>query len=369
MRLDQLTFTRYLAALTVVFFHFGSNAFPATNTWLNPVITAGPIAVSYFFVLSGFIMAVAYYAPLKNNPVPFNQWKYWLARFARIYPVYLVALVLMIGANLKTDGSDPLTVFLSLSTLQAWIPGYAMTLNSPGWSISVEMFFYLSFPVLMLLIRKDKLKYLLVTGIVLWVLTQVLQIGLHNLDSYAPRTPLHEFIYYHPLMHISTFIIGFVTGVYFCDGRMDRLNNRWNGLLALLLTTLIILALAYEYKIESALGVFIDYNNGLIAPLFLALIVILASNRGATKRILSLPFLLLLGEASYSLYILQRPVYGIYDRTLGQWLSMDTNMHFYLFALLLTLLSIASFKYFETPLRRMINSFYVSSAKLDRMSL
>lgn len=364
LRLDQLTFTRYLAALTVVFFHFGQDAYPATNAWLKPVITAGPIAVSYFFVLSGFIMAVAYYAPLQKKPgVEFNQWKYWLARFARIYPVYLAALLLMIAANLKTDGGDPLTVLLSMSMLQAWIPGYAMTLNSPGWSISVEMFFYLSFPLLMLLIRKNHLKYLLVAGVVLWLGTQLLQFSLHNLAEYAPRTALHEFIFYHPLMHINTFIIGFVTGVYFCDGYLDGLKNRWNGLLSLLVTAIIVLVLAYEYKFDATLGFDIDYNNGLIAPLFLALIVLLASNEGLTQKILSIPFLLLLGEASYSLYILQRPVYGIYDRTFGQWLTMDVNMHFYLFVVLLTLLSVASFKYFETPLRRIINAYYVSSGK------
>nr|CAA6800867.1 MAG: Peptidoglycan/LPS O-acetylase OafA/YrhL, contains acyltransferase and SGNH-hydrolase domains [uncultured Thiotrichaceae bacterium] len=364
MRLDQLTFTRYLAALTVVFFHFGQEAFPATNTWLHPVITAGPIAVSYFFVLSGFIMAVAYYAPAKNNPdTSFDKWKYWVARFARIYPVYLIALLLMIGANLKTDGSDPFTVLLSLSTLQAWVPGYAMTLNSPGWSISVEMFFYICFPMLMLLINKDKLKLLLTAGIILWISTQLLQIYLHNLGSYTPGTPLHEFIFYHPLMHINTFVIGLVTGVYFCNGKMDSLNNRWNGLAAFTVTVIIILALAYEYKFKATFGFSIVYNNGLITPLFLALVVLLATNRGVTQKILSWPILLLLGEASYSLYILQRPVFGIYDRTIGQWLALDANLHFYLFALLLTILSVASFKFFETPIRRMINSYYISSGK------
>lgn len=364
MRLEQLTFTRYIAALTVVFFHFGQDAFPATNAWLKPVVTAGPIAVSYFFVLSGFIMAVAYYAPLQKNPaVSFNKWRYWLARFARIYPVYLLALALMIAANLKADGSDPLTVLLSLTTLQAWIPGYAMTLNSPGWSISVEMFFYLCFPLLILLITKDKLKHLLITGVLLWLLTQGLQVYLHNLGSYAPKTALHEFIFYHPLMHLNTFIIGFVAGVYFCNGHMEQLNNRWNGVLATTVMAIIILMLAYEHKFGATWGLSIVYNNGLIAPLFLALIILLATNTGMTQKVLSWPILLLLGEASYSLYILQRPVFGIYDRTLAKWLVMDTNLHFYLFALLLTILSVISFKIFETPVRRMINSCYISSGK------
>lgn len=360
MKLDQITFTRYIAALTVVFFHFGQQAFPATHPWWHPVVTAGPIAVSYFFVLSGFIMAVAYYAPSDR---PFNQWQYWLARFARIYPVYLLALLLMVVANLKTDGRDPLTVLLSLSMLQAWIPGYAMTLNSPGWSLSVEALFYLAFPLLLLLVRKQGVQKLFVVGLVLWVSTQILQAWLHNLPTYAPKTVLHEFIYYHPLMHVSTFILGLVAGIYFCDGKLAWLTNRWNGVCVLLVSALAIFALAYEQRIEAGIGFLIDYNNGLIAPLFLGIIVLLAANNGWTKQVLSLPILVLLGEASYSLYILQRPAYGIYDRTLGNWLHLDPNLHYYLFALLLTVASVLSFKYLETPLRRFINSFYGLSGK------
>lgn len=360
MKLDQLTFTRYIAALTVVFFHFGQQAFPATHAWWHPVVTAGSIAVSFFFVLSGFIMAVAYYQPDRPK---INKLKYWLARFARIYPVYLLALTLMILANLKTDGRDPMAVGLSLSMLQAWIPGYAMVLNSPGWSLSVEALFYLCFPFLLYFVNTQGLKKLVVLSLVLWLSTQFLQIILHNSSSYTAKGILHEFIYYHPLMHLSTFMLGLVVGVAFCKGQFRKLDQAWNGLALLALTLVVILLLAYEKDFEQQLGFLIDYNNGLIAPVFLAILVLLAVNTGWTKRFMSLPFLVLLGEASYSLYILQRPAYGIYDRVLGHWLPLDANLHYYLFAILLTVASILSFKYMETPLRRLINSFYGSSEK------
>lgn len=360
MKLDQLTFTRYIAALTVVFFHFGQQAFPATHAWWHPVVTAGPIAVSYFFVLSGFIMAVAYYQPDAQD---LNKGKYWLARFARIYPVYLLALVLMILANLKTDGRDPLAIGLSLTMLQAWVPGYAMVLNSPGWSLSVEALFYLCFPLLLTFAHRKGLKNLTVLTLVLWLGTQLLQIFLHNSEAYEAKGILHQFIYYHPLMHLSTFMLGLVVGVAFCTGKFRALNQQWNGLAILALTTVVVLLLAYESSVEQQLGFLVDYNNGLIAPVFLAILVLLAVNNGWTKQLMSLPFLVLLGEASYSLYILQRPAYGIYDRLLGHWLPLDANLHYYLFVILLTVASILSFKYMETPLRRLINSFYGSSGK------
>lgn len=362
MKLDQLTFTRYIAALTVVFFHFGQQAFPATHAWWHPVVTAGPIAVSFFFVLSGFIMAVAYYQP-QAQAFQFNKGKYWLARFARIYPVYLLALVLMILANLKTDGRDPLAIGLSLSMLQAWIPGYAMVLNSPGWSLSVEALFYLSFPFLLYFVYRKGIQTLTLITLVVWLSTQCLQIFLHNAPSYEAKGILHQFIYYHPFMHLGSFMLGLVVGIHFCHGRFKVFDQGWNGLAISVLTLVVILLLAYEQHIEQYLGFLIDYNNGLIAPIFLAILVLLAVNSGWTKHFMSLPFLVLLGEASYSLYILQRPAYGIYDRVLGHWLPLDANLHYYLFAILLTVASILSFKYMETPLRRLINSYYGSSGK------
>lgn len=360
MKLQQLTFTRYLAALTVLFFHFGESVFPANHPWWGPIVKAGPIAVSYFFVLSGFIMAIAYY----QRDEAFNKWRYWLARFARIYPIYLLALALMIVANLKTEGSDPITVLLNLSMLQAWFPGYAMTLNSPAWSLSVEAFFYLSFPLLLLAAHRRHLSTLLLVGLLLWLSTQFLQIGLQQLPSYAHRTPLHEFIFYHPLMHISTFILGFVFGVHFCNGKFNWLAGRWNGLALFLLCGLLVMVLAYEKPMRLALNMPGEYyNNGLLVPLFIAIIALLATNTGWTARLCSLPILVLLGEASYSIYILQRPVYGLYERLLGKHLAEYPELNFYLFVIALTTLAILLFKFFETPARRFINSLYSSSEK------
>ena len=59
-KLDQLTITRFIAALSVVFFHGGQQLDIVRQF---PMLTAGPTAVGYFFVLSGFVMALAYHRP------------------------------------------------------------------------------------------------------------------------------------------------------------------------------------------------------------------------------------------------------------------------------------------------------------------
>ncbi len=356
MKLEQLTFTRYLAALTVLFFHFGTHVYLASESWWSTIVTAGPAGVSYFFLLSGFVMAIAYYDPNKA----LNQKRYWLARIARIYPVYLLALSLVLAANLHSVMDDPLILLLNLSMLQAWIPGYAMTLNSPGWSLSVETFFYLSLPFLLLFIQHGHFRKLLIAGLFFWFSTQLLQTILQHLPSYAPRTPLHEFIFYHPLMHWSTFILGLISGIWYKEGKLTSLQSKWNGVFLFLVSALLVLLITYK---EQWLGKGEYFNNGLLVPLFGVLIVLLASNTGWVARLFSWSFFVLLGEASYSLYILQRPVYGIYERLVGKYLTTMPELHFYLFVIILTGLAIMSFKYFESPLRQFINSFYVSSGK------
>lgn len=380
MKLEQLTFTRYIAALTVVFFHFGREAWPANIPWLNPLITAGPIAVCYFFVLSGFIMAIAYYSP-RRSAQPLDNKRYWVARIARIYPVYLLALLFMIAESMRKGTFDGLAAVLNLTMLQAWVPGgYPLSYNSPGWSLSVEAFFYLTFPLWLIWAQKRHFTSLVIVTLLLWLFTQLLQVGLLNnilnpvlgLPAYEARafmqshdqTPLlHDFIYYNPLMHLSTFAMGFVVGVYFRRGYFHRISITTNTVLMLISALLAALLIIEQAALEQALGLKLAYNNGLIAPLFIAFIVFLALDNTFISRLFSLPFLVLLGEASYSLYILQRPVYGVYKQVTARWLSEGSTLHFYIFIVVLTLLAIVSYRYFETPVRHWINQRYVSSGK------
>ena len=362
MRLDHLTFTRFLAALTVVIFHYGGHLAPFNLQPFDQLFQAGPIAVSYFYALSGFIMAIAYYRP--NSPENFNRWKYWLARFARIYPVYLVALLLVFFANYRQTGNatenateNAVTqLLLNLSMLQAWVPTYPLSLNSPGWSLSVEAFFYLCLPLLLWIIYRGGLKILMGFSVVLWFATQLLHIYYLNSADYRPLNALHDFIYYNPLMHLNTFLAGLMVGIVFYTKLMHKPPHRYNTVLLLSTMAVIVLLLILRPRFDLWFSLQIDYTNGLIAPLFLLFIVLLARSQGLISTLLAAPSLVLLGEASYSLYILQRPVYGLYHNYFAKHLAVSELWHFYFYLLLLIALSIASYKLFETPLRQWINT-------------
>jgi len=351
--LDQITFTRFIAALTVVFFHYGQSVFPANISFLFENVTAGPIAVGYFYVLSGFIMAIAYYQPDPNKQQAISKKKYWLARFARIYPVYLLALLIIVAAKFKGLAENWQELPLHLTLLQSWIPGYPITLNTPGWSLSVEAFFYLCFPFLLIWVYKLGTKSLAVFTVILWVTTQTILLTQLNSNEYAPKSLLHDLIYYNPLMHLNSFVAGLLCGIYLKRNPSTKGNDQ-NPFLLIISFALIFLLIWARPHLEIFLGIKLAFTNGLLAPAFLLFIVLLARHKGAVTKVFSYGWLVLLGEASYSLYILQKPVHGIYDKIIVPRIALSETSHFYIFLILLIIISILSYKLLETPMRKAI---------------
>jgi len=300
-------------------------------------------------------MAIAYYQADPNKQIPISKKKYWVARFARIYPVYLLALLIIVAAKYKTLADDWATLPLHLFLLQSWIPGYPITLNTPGWSLSVEAFFYLCFPFLLFWIYKYKAKSLVIFSIIFWIATQFVLLNLLNSDAYAPKTKLHDFIYYNPIMHLNTFIMGLLCGVYF-KKKGDKAVTKNNGGWLFVSFVLIFFLIWARPYFEEYLGYKIAYTNGLLSPFFLLFIVLLAANKGVVSKILSHSWLILLGEASYSLYILQKPIHGLYDKIIAPRINLSETSHFYIFLMLLILISILSYLYLERPARKSIRS-------------
>lgn len=152
--LPGLTGVRFIAAFWVVCYH----AMPRTGlpVPVAAVVDGGYSGVSLFFVLSGFILAHVY----GDDAAPGNRFptrSFLVARFARIYPVYLAALVFALPALVRdvlVNPEAPSGLRLggvcvsTVSMLQAWVPGWGCWWNCPGWSLSAEAFFYVAFPFL-----------------------------------------------------------------------------------------------------------------------------------------------------------------------------------------------------------------------------
>lgn len=150
--IPQLTFLRFIAAILVVVFHYAPQS-------LFPSAYSAPLAISavnFFFFLSGTVLSFNYF---DSSKIEFK--KFVLKRLARIYPVYLLALILTLVFGMLFNNSYPrgLSIILQIFGVQAWVPGFSSGLNYPGWTISVEFFFYGTFPfIIPLLSRLSRIK-------------------------------------------------------------------------------------------------------------------------------------------------------------------------------------------------------------------
>lgn len=338
-----------MAAMTVVFFHFGGSIPYLNQEPWSALLRAGNISVSYFFTLSGFILAIAYYS-LEYKKL--DNARYAVARFARTYPLYLIGLLLMVPLVMYAGNNGKKALLLNLALLQAWFPGYAMTFNSPSWALSVELFFYVIFPFLLILFAKRSPKFLLGVAGILWLASQILHTYLLN-HYYQPYpSPEHDFIYYFPLLHLNAFVLGLAVGMIFKKYR-KRIEigpkvTFWGVLLSF---AAICISIMYWHEITAWLDVSIALTNGVLSPLFGVFLVFLSLDTSIISRIMQHKTLVLLGEASYAIYILQEPISQIYYYQFAVRTNWSDATHFYVLMGLLISISLLALKWVENPAR------------------
>jgi len=142
LRLDQLTGLRYFAALLVFVSHL---KWENSADFIKTIFGSGYVGVSFFFVLSGFVLSYSYKDKIASGEITFT--KYIYLRFARLTPLHFATLIPFIGLAIYSEKFNPIILFANLTYLQSWIPHSSayFSFNAPSWSLSNEMFFYLCF--------------------------------------------------------------------------------------------------------------------------------------------------------------------------------------------------------------------------------
>ncbi|WP_298154326.1 acyltransferase [Flavobacterium sp.] len=343
MRIEQLTFFRFLAAIWVVIFHFGRDVFPFNLPYFNNFFKQGDIGVSFFFFLSGFVMIIAYQY---KNKVSFVD--YMRNRFARIYPVFLLAaMLILLNKIIQQEGHMNLKgLLLNLSMLQAWIPGYQLTYNIASWTLSVELFFYLIFPFLFNRFytkRAAGLSQVFIAIAAVWVITQLVLIlfkpGL--LLNLKGLPHLYDTLRFFPLMHLNQFLVGNMVGLLFI--RRHASNGRNYDLPIILMLTLTFIAVQLNKDI--------NLFGGLVLIFFAPLVYLIAANNGIITKIVRRRLPVFLGEISYGIYILQFPLYYFTKYWLFYMDVKNNTVIFFATLFILIVFSSASYVLFEKPVR------------------
>lgn len=345
MKIDSLTFPRFIAAFALVIHHFAGNFSAIKNTPLANFVEVSSTLVSFFYVLSGFILVVAYSNGGKTNQIP--KRKFYINRFARIYPVYFLALLLYlllpIQARIPAEKATVAQITTSALLIQAWIPKYAMCLNFPGWSLSVELLFYLLFPFLYRFISRRSSKNIMLLISLVWIINLCWYIYMidHDINFY--------FREYHPVNHLSTFLFGVGWGVLFVRHyqQWQKFTLLINLIFALLLFTAFIL-------IYLNVPVIKYHHNGLFAPLFIASILAVSLKRTTISRLFSQKIFILFGEISYSIYILQVPVLFWLKYINDQSPQLNKQVLSLLYVFILILIASLSYLTYEKSVRSCI---------------
>lgn len=301
-RLPSLTGMRFAAAFMVLVCHASTSMLPRlgpehAERYQRFADASGAVGVSFFFVLSGFILTWV------ARPAQDTRARFWRRRLVKIFPNHLATwaagllLMLAAGVTLTSLGALPM-----LFLVQSWVPSQQAILNygsnAPSWSLACELLFYLCFPWLFAAARRIRPERLWhwVGGLTLAIVAVPVFAQLlpteprtaHGADAWLPVW----FTYYFPGTRLLDFALGILMALVV-------LNKRWIGLRmapALLLTAAAFVGGAYLP------GVF-----GSVAPTALPLALLIAATAtadvngtrtGCGGRVASW-----FGEISYAFYM------------------------------------------------------------------
>lgn len=351
-RLESLTFLRFIAASVVILFHFGQKT--TIYPFLPDILKSGPVMVTFFFALSGFVLSVSHVGREISTTVFYKN------RLARIAPIYFIALA--ITCTLTKVKLNSAEFYFTASLLQSWIPPYPLAVNAPGWSISVEAFFYAICPALIIIAGNKEnvnLKAWIIASVATWLLTQTVLSSLLDPSFYKGfPSYAHDLINYFPISHLCSFMLGFTAGIAYRNGFL-RTALPTHISATLFLATLLVATLAIQYRstIGEILGVRLAYSASFFSIFFVPCIYFCALSEKTVGKILATPILILLGEASYSMYILQKPLYVVYSEALLKIGAFGHDKKFIAFFILLTITSIICYLLIEKPATKFIKNF------------
>jgi peptidoglycan/LPS O-acetylase OafA/YrhL len=359
--IEALTGLRFVAAAHVLVYHaFFTFDRRASRAIASPiaksVIEHGYVGVNLFFVLSGFVLGLAY-VDARGSFVGRVR-DFWRARFARIYPLHVIGLLLALPlfvlgsiegrASTEAIKDEALRELAVCATLvQAWLPRDVFDLNGPAWSLSVEAFFYTCFPLVVFAARPIRRAWpfaIVVTLACVAAIAIPLSRGA-ELTSIARASDAERALLFNPLLRLPDFVAGFVAArVHVLAGANKTKNTAWDAI-ALLAIIAACVACATP-RVPLAL-----LHNGALDVAWVILFVALARGRLVSRALAWRP-LVVCGRASFALYVIHKPLYFWIAR-FAPHAAMHAPLRFViLYACAAIIIAVIVFRFIEEPARR-----------------
>lgn len=310
MRKDikALTGIRFFAAFYVFLLHMDMRIpFTFLPEWGRNFVGQGRAGVNVFFVLSGFILTYTYF---RKETQYFNFIK---KRVSRIYPAYLVGLILCL-ILLSPFGNipSPAVFFANIFLLQSYFPGIVMKWYGAGsWSISTEFFFYFLFPFLLPLFLKFS-KNILRILLPIFIVTSFAPGLLVNFSGHGT-----QWAYSFPLFRVSEFICGMI-GAILVFKYKEKVSN-------ILSAASVLFLIGFLAFVGDLFPGSTSYNF-VIVPVTLLCLASCTDERDRLFKWLGYSKMEYLGKVSYGFYIVQLPLVLLLDELLKSGYVASTDL-------------------------------------------
>ncbi|MEU8661706.1 acyltransferase family protein [Actinoplanes philippinensis] len=301
-RLPSLTGLRFIAAFAVFGFHVSVADLFAENggvpAVLDEVFRQGATGVSFFFILSGFVLCWS------ARPGDTMR-RFWRRRAAKVYPNHLATALFALLVVVVAGTAVPVwPVVANLLLLQAWVPDEAVFygLNTPSWSLSCEAFFYLCFPLILRAVDRLPRRWL-------WPLTGGVLAAVCLMPAVAlglPEDLRYWFIYVSPPVRMLEFVVGILLARIVRDDLWIRLTVAPAAVLA-----------AVAYFASGFLPLGFAYVAGTVVPLALLIPAVAVSDLRGTSSFLRRRTMIWLGEVSFAFYLVHQLAIRLVERALG----------------------------------------------------
>jgi len=362
--IKQLDSIRAIAVIMVVFSHW-------TIIGSSSIFPWGSIGVTIFFVLSGFLITnilLNKKKEIEDNSIKGIKVtaiaKFMMRRALRIFPLYYMILILLFFGTKILPNPIPkdwkyyaLYVENYLFYFKQAYPGGKL---SPMWSLAVEEQFYLIWPWLIFFISKKNIKYVLVSGIIISIVSLVL------LPLILEKKDFINFL--TPSCFDSFCWGGFLsfTFVY----KKENLENfsrlfRTLGLISITLyVSLLCFNVSFDFISRSLLSIFITW----------ILSIIIINKTGKLNTLFSNKILMSIGKVSYGIYLLHNFIPTLVN-TLFHWLvkknfsfasffnlnnlieSKNSLVSYLIYTLTLLIIAYSSYYLFEKPILKLKKYF------------
>ena len=370
--LPALTGLRFFAAFFILVGHATPMMLkftPSPQLVINVTNCIIEVGMELFFVLSGFVIHYNY-ADVGRRPHPQNLARFYIARFARIYPLYVLFLTLQ---HVLHGGDLRATAFF-LGMTQSWVfiifggvPLIGHLSAFVTWSISTEWFFYCLYPLVAWLLARTLHRLtaaLVLTALALLGLVLAVFIYLHDqeVNAFAQTAwgkPGDFFstwlLAFSPVGRLPPFLIGIASAHIF----MTRYHQPVGETERVFGLILLALALACVISMCGAQSVGNSYVNSIalfVYSLSIAVVIFCCARyRSLFSRILSLPLLIVCGNASYSIYLFHESILeltGVRDVLPWTWFNvLYVGVRFAAAVLITLVFSALMYRVYEAPAR------------------